>query len=228
MLYLVPTPIGNLEDITLRALRILSEVDLIACEDTRTSRVLLSKHDISTKVTSYHEHNERTKAKSLVDQMLAGSNVALISDAGSPGISDPGFYLVRECIRNDIRVEALPGPSAIIPALTASGLPSDKFVFEGFLPAKKGRKTRIDQLAGEERTIIFYESPHRIGRTLRDLVAAFGEDRPAVVARELTKLHETLHRGTLGSLHEEFEQMERVRGEIVLIVGPVPKRRKGE
>ncbi|NNE35825.1 MAG: 16S rRNA (cytidine(1402)-2'-O)-methyltransferase, partial [Rhodothermales bacterium] len=182
MLFLVPTPIGNLEDITLRALRVLREVDIIACEDTRTTRILLNKYEIGTKVTSYHEHNERTKARSLVEQMLGGKRIALVSDAGSPGISDPGFYLVRECLRNNIDVDALPGASAIIPSLTASGLPSERFVFEGFLPAKKGRQTRIGELRDEKRTIVFYESPHRIVRTLRDLSLVFGRERPAVVA----------------------------------------------
>lgn len=224
MLFLVPTPIGNLEDITLRALRVLREVELIACEDTRTSKTLLKHYEIDTPVTSYHDHNERSKAQQLVSKLQAGHDIALITDAGSPGISDPGFYLVRECLRNDIRVEALPGATAIIPAVTAAGLPSERFCFEGFLPAKKGRQTRIGELAAESRTIILYESPHRIVRTLRDLAAGLGEERPAVVARELTKMHETYHRGTLGSLHAELSDQERVRGEIVLIIGPEPKR----
>lgn len=224
MLFLVPTPIGNLEDITLRALRVLREVALIACEDTRTSKTLLKHYDIATPVTSYHDHNERSKAQVLVAKMQAGQDIALITDAGSPGISDPGFYLVRECLRNDLRVEALPGASAIIPALTAAGLPSERFSFEGFLPTKKGRQTRISELADDVRTIVLYESPHRIVRTLRDLAKGMDEERPAVIARELTKIHETYHRGTLGSLHTEMAALERVRGEIVIIIAPAPKR----
>ena len=219
MLYLIPTPIGNLEDITLRALRILKEVDLIACEDTRTSGVLLKHYDISTPTTSYHDHNEHRKAPRLVKRMKAGAHIALLSDAGTPGISDPGFYLARECHRAGLRVEALPGPTAFVPALTASALPSDRFVFEGFLPKKKGRKTRLEHLAREERTMVFYESPYRLVRTLADLKETFGEERPAAVARELTKKHEEIRRSTLAALHTHYAEQKKVRGEIVLVVG---------
>ncbi len=219
MLYLVPTPVGNLEDITLRALRILKEVDLIACEDTRTSAVLLSHYGIGTPRTSYHDHNETHKAPLLVDRMKAGQKVALISDAGSPGISDPGFYLVRACVQHGIGVEALPGPTAFVPALAASGLPSERFVFEGFLPVKKGRQTRLQTLSQEERTMIFYESPHRLVKALKQFEEVFGPERPAAVARELTKLFEEIQRGTLQELRACYEAQPRVRGEIVLLVG---------
>jgi len=220
MLYLVPTPIGNLEDITLRALRILKEVDLIACEDTRTSGVLLNHFEIKTPRTSYHDHNETHKASQLIERMQAGQKIALITDAGSPGISDPGFYLVRECVRHDIRVEALPGPTAFVPALAASGLPSERFVFEGFLPPKKGRRTRIKALADEPRTVVLYESPHRIVKTLAQFLEVCAPERPAVVARELSKKFEEMHRGTLDELHTYFSALPRVRGEIVLLLGP--------
>src|SRR5690554_2597095 len=190
MLYLVPTPVGNLEDITLRAIRILKEVALIACEDTRTSGVLLNHYGIETPKISYHDHNERSRTPQLIERMLAGEPIALITDAGSPGISDPGFYLVRACIHQDIRVKALPGATAFVPALTISGLPSDRFVFEGFLPAKKGRHTRLTSLTEDPRTLLFYESPHRLPRTLKDLREAFGSDRPAAVVREISKKFE--------------------------------------
>jgi 16S rRNA (cytidine1402-2'-O)-methyltransferase len=219
MLYLVPTPVGNLEDITLRALRILNEVDLIACEDTRTSGVLLAHHGVNTPRTSYHDHNERRKAPHLVAQMQAGTQIALITDAGSPGISDPGFYLVRECIRHDIPVTALPGPTAFVPALTASGLPCDRFVFEGFLPTKKGRRTRLEALAQETRTLVFYESPHRLVKTLGEFETVFGPERPAAVGRELTKLYEEVRRGSLAELRAHYEAQAKVRGEAVLLVG---------
>ena len=219
MLYLVPTPIGNLEDITLRALRVLKEVDLVACEDTRTSGVLLNHYGIETPRTSYHDHNETRKAPQLVERMRAGERVALVTDAGSPGISDPGFYLVRECARHGIAVEALPGPTAFVPALAASALPSERFVFEGFLPAKKGRQTRIQSLVEETRTMVFYESPHRIVKTLGQLEEAFGADRPAAVARELTKKFEEVQRGTLADVRAYFAEQPKVRGEIVLVVG---------
>lgn len=219
MLYLVPTPIGNLEDITLRALRVLRDVDLIACEDTRTSGILLSHYDIATPRTSYHEHNEVKKAPQLIDRMQSGQSIALISDAGSPGISDPGFYLVRECLRNDIVVVPLPGPSALIPALVASALPADRFAFEGFLPVKKGRQTRLDELREEARTMVFYESPYRVVKTLMDLGRVFGTARPASVAREMTKKFEEIRRGTLAELHVHFAEQPKVRGEIVIVVG---------
>jgi 16S rRNA (cytidine1402-2'-O)-methyltransferase len=219
VLVLVPTPIGNLDDITLRALRVLEEADLVACEDTRTSGVLLDHFGVETPRTSYHDHNERRKAPQLVERMQAGATVALITDAGSPGISDPGFYLVRECIRAGVPVEALPGPTAFVPALTLSGLPSDRFVFEGFLPAKKGRQTRIQELAADERTTVLYESPHRIVKTLGQLAEHFGEDRPAAVVRELSKKFEEVERGTLCELADHYGAQPKVRGEIVLVVG---------
>ena len=219
MLTLVPTPIGNLEDITLRALRVLKEADLIACEDTRTSGILLAHYGIETPKTSYHDHNERRKAPQLIAQMEAGQHVALISDAGSPGISDPGFYLVRACVEAGIPVEALPGATAFVPALTLSALPSDQFVFVGFLPQKKGRQTQIRALADETRTMVFYESPHRLVKALDQLAEAFGPDRPAAVARELTKKFEEVERGTLASLAETYGAQPKVRGEIVLVVG---------
>lgn len=219
MLVLVPTPIGNLEDVTLRALRVLKEADLIACEDTRTSGVFLDHYGIETPRTSYHDHNERQKAPQLVERMQAGATVALVTDAGSPGISDPGFYLVRACVRAGVRVEALPGPTAFVPALTLSGLPADRFVFEGFLPAKKGRQTRIQALAEDERTVVLYESPHRIVKTLGQLAEHFGGDRPAAVVRELTKKFEEVERGTLDELAAHYGARPKVRGEIVLVVG---------
>lgn len=218
MLYLVPTPIGNLEDVTLRAIRVLKEVDLIACEDTRTSGVFLSHYEIATPRTSYHEHNETRKAAQLVERMRAGQRVALITDAGSPGISDPGFYLVRECMRHDLPVEALPGPTALIPALTVSALPTDRFAFEGFLPPKKGRRTRLEELSVEPRTMVFYESPYRVVKTLSHLSDAFGPDRPAAAIREITKKFEEIRRGTLAEVHSYFAGQETVRGEFVLVV----------
>ncbi len=219
MLVLVPTPIGNLDDITLRALRVLEEADLIACEDTRTSGVLLDHFGVETPRTSYHDHNERRKAPHLVERMRAGATVALVTDAGSPGISDPGFYLVRECIRAGVPVEALPGPTAFVPALTLSGLPADRFVFEGFLPPKKGRQTRIQALAEDERTVVLYESPHRIVKTLGQLAEHFGEGRPAAVVRELSKKFEEVERGTLRELAAHYGAQPKVRGELVLVVG---------
>ncbi len=222
MLYLVPTPIGNLQDITLRAINVLNDADVIACEDTRTSGVLLSHYDIDTQTTSYHEHNEREKTPGLISRMKAGHTIALISDAGTPGISDPGFYLARECHRNDLPVEALPGATALIPALVASGLPCDRFVFEGFLPKKKGRSTRLQELSTEARTMVFYESKYRVIRTLDDFMDAFGSDRPAAVARELTKKYEEIQRGTLSEVHTYFAEQSKLRGEFTIIVGGAP------
>ena len=218
MLYLVPTPIGNLEDITLRALRILKEADLIACEDTRTSGVLLARYEINVPTISYHAHNERRRMPDLIARMQAGERVALISDAGSPGISDPGFYLVRACMQHGVSVEALPGATAVIPALTVSALPAERFVFEGFLPAKKGRRTRLEALRDEPRTMVFYESPHRAAAALRQFAELFGPDRPAAFAREITKKFEEIQRGTLGELAALLEKQPKVRGEIVLVV----------
>jgi len=218
VLYLVPTPIGNLEDITYRAVRVLREVDLIACEDTRTSGVLLDRYDIGTPTTSYHDHNERDKTPELLTRMRAGRDLALISDAGTPGISDPGFYLTRACWEEGIDVEALPGPTALIPALVASGLPSDRFVFEGFLPKKKGRQTRLDALSTEPRTLVFYEAPYRLLRTLDDFINHFGPTRSAAVARELTKKFEEIERGTLREVRSYFAEYDKLRGECVIIV----------
>lgn len=219
MLYLVPTPIGNLEDITLRALRILrEEADLIACEDTRTSGTLLAHYDIDAPTTPYHEHNEHRKAPRLVKRMQAGHTVALITDAGTPGISDPGFLLARASVEAGLRVEALPGATAFVPALTLSTLPAHRFAFEGFLPKKKGRQTRLQALTEEKRTMIFYESPHRLVKTLGQFVDVFGEERPAAVARELTKKFEEVQRGTLEEVHSYFSSQPKVRGELVVLV----------
>ncbi len=222
MLYLVPTPIGNLEDVTLRALRILAEVDLIACEDTRTSGVFLNHYNIETQRTSFHIHNEHAKAKRLVERMQAGESIALVTDAGTPGISDPGFLLVREAIAAGIRVEALPGATAFVPALVASGLPTDRFVFEGFLPQKKGRQTRIKALIDESRTIVLYESPHRLMKLLTQLIEHLGETRQAAVGRELTKKFEEVRRGTLGELLAWYAEQPKVKGEIVVVIDGAP------
>ena len=216
-LYIVPTPVGNLEDMTMRAIRILREADFILAEDTRTSGVLLKHFDISTPMQSHHKFNEHDSVASVVDRIEGGSTVALISDAGTPGISDPGFLISRECRRRGIVVECLPGATAFVPALVASGLPCDKFVFEGFLPVKKGRVTRLSILADDERTFILYESPHRLQRTLRQLVEIVGENRDAAVCREISKIHETIHRGTLKELSDYFTENQ-PRGEIVIIV----------
>jgi 16S rRNA (cytidine1402-2'-O)-methyltransferase len=218
MLYLVPTPIGNLEDITLRALRILSEVDLILAEDTRTSGILLAHYQIKAPLRSYHAHNEHNITAGLAEQMQAGTKIALVSDAGTPGISDPGFLLVRECVQRGIRVECLPGPTAFVPALAASGLPCDRFHFEGFLPHKKGRQTRLEHLASLPNTFVLYESPHRLVKALTQLADFCGPDRMACVARELTKLHEDIRTDTLENLAAHYGQQEKVRGEIVLVV----------
>ena len=220
MLYLVPTPIGNLADITLRAIDVLHSVDLIACEDTRNSAVLLSRHGIATPTISYHDHNERTRGPQLMDQMRSGQKIALISDAGSPGLSDPGFLLVRMCWEEGIHVEPLPGATALIPALTASGLPSDRFVFEGFLPARKGRKKRLETIRTETRTVILYESPHRLIRTLKDLIDVVGGSRMGAVARELTKKFEEIHRETLDDLLSFYEEKPSIKGEFVIILAP--------
>lgn len=219
-LYVVPTPIGNLEDITLRALKVLETVDLVACEDTRTSGVLLAHFGIRTPRVSFHAHNEHRRTDPLVDRIESGTSVALVTDAGTPGISDPGFLLVRACVARGVPVVALPGATAFVPALVASGLPCERFVFEGFLPVKKGRRTRLVQLAAETRSIVLYESPHKAERTLADLAEHLGSDRPAALARELTKKFEEVARGTLGSLAAEFASRDRIRGEIVIVVGP--------
>lgn len=217
-LYVVPTPIGNLEDMTMRAVRVLKEADLILAEDTRTSSVLLKHFDIHTPMISHHKYNEHTAVASIVERLEGGENIALISDAGTPGISDPGFMLSRECRRAGVTVECLPGATAFVPALVDSGLPCDRFVFEGFLPPKKGRATRLSILAADPRTVVIYESPKRLPRTLRQLAETFGADRPAAVCRELSKLHETVNRDTLGALAEYYD-VNNPKGEIVIIVG---------
>lgn len=217
MLYLVPTPIGNLEDITLRALRILKNVDRIWAEDTRVSRKLLEHFQIHTPLSAYHAFNEHHITHSIVEQLKAGATFALISDAGTPGISDPGFMLVRECVRQGVRVECLPGPTAFVPALAASGLPSDTFHFEGFLPHKKGRQTRLKYLASLPNTFILYESPNRLVKCLEQLTEVCGADRMACVARELTKIHEEIRTETLANL-TLFYKEKTMKGEIVIIV----------
>jgi 16S rRNA (cytidine1402-2'-O)-methyltransferase len=217
-LYLVPTPIGNLEDITLRAIRILKEADLILAEDTRNSAKLLKHYQIETRMQSYHQFNEHKTLQGIIDKLKTGINIALISDAGTPGISDPGFILVRACIKNNLDVECLPGATAFIPALINSGLASDRFLFEGFLPHKKGRKSRLDILALSPHTLVFYESPFRLIKTLEQFIEYFGGERKASISRELTKIHEETVRGTLNELFEYFNN-KKVLGEIVIIVG---------
>lgn len=221
-LYLVPTPIGNLEDITLRALRVLKEVDLILAEDTRTSAPMLKHFEISQKVYAHHQHNERQATAEIIKFLKEGKNIALISDAGTPAISDPGFFLVREVVKQELAVECLPGATAFVPALVNSGFPTDRFVFEGFLPVKKGRQTRYKFLAEEERTIIFYESPHRILKTLEEMSIYFGADRPVSVSRELTKMFEETVRGTVTEVKTHFET-HTVKGEFVICVAGKPE-----
>lgn len=216
-LYIVPTPIGNLEDITLRALRVLKEVDVVLAEDTRTSSVLLRHYDIHTPLRAHHRNNEHKSVDGIVQELESGKEMALISDAGTPGISDPGFMLARACRDAGIDVECLPGPTAFVPAMVASGLPCDRFVFEGFLPLKKGRATRLQQLAADPRTVVIYESPLRLPRTLRQLAEVFGPDRQAAVAREISKLHEENRRDTLQNLAQHYEQ-NKPKGEIVIVI----------
>lgn len=216
-LYLIPTPIGNLEDITLRALNLLKEVDIILAEDTRTSSKLLKHYNIRTPMQSYHLFNEHKVVDSWVQRIKGGTTVALITDAGTPAISDPGFLLSRACIAEGVDVECLPGATAFVPALVNSGLPNDRFVFEGFLPDKKGRQTRLSQLATETKTMIFYVSPHKLLKTLTDFIATFGANRLASLSRELTKVHEETKRGTLQELLD-FYKDKNVKGEIVMIV----------
>lgn len=217
MLYLVPTPIGNLDDITFRAVKILQTVDIILAEDTRQSGILLKHLQISKPLQSYHNFNEHQTIDNLVKKLKEGTKIALISDAGTPAISDPGFLLVRACLANDIVVECLPGATAFVPALVKSGLPTDRFIFEGFLPHKKGRKTRIENLIHEERTMIFYESPHRLLKALAQFIAVFGEHRQASVSRELTKIHEETINGTLVEILNYFTK-KGVKGEIVIVI----------
>lgn len=217
MLYIIPTPIGNLKDITLRALDILQQVDLILAEDTRTSSVLLNHYSIQKPLSPYHQHNEHKVLQHLVDQLKAGKKMALLTDAGTPGISDPAFLLIRACVQEDIQVETLPGATAFVPALVNSGLPSDRFIFEGFIPQKKGRQTLLKQLSQEDRTMIFYESPYRLVKTLADFILYFGADRKCCVSRELTKKFEENKRGTLQEVHDYFKE-KGVKGEIVIVV----------
>ena len=217
MLYLVPTPIGNLKDITLRALEVLKEVDLILAEDTRTSSHLLNHYAIQKPLSPYHQHNEHKVLQHIVEQLQAGKKMALVTDAGTPGISDPAFLLVRECIRAGVKVESLPGPTAFVPALVNSGIPCNRFCFEGFLPMKKGRQTLLKQLATEERTMVFYESPLRLVKTLDEFVIYFGAGRQVSVSRELSKMFEENQRGTLQELADYFRE-KTVKGEIVIVV----------
>lgn len=217
-LYVVPTPVGNLEDMTFRAIRILKEADLILAEDTRTSGILLKHFEIKNALQSHHKFNEHQTVEGVIRRLKAGDTVALISDAGTPGISDPGFLVVRECVRNGIEVQTLPGATAFVPALVSSGLPDERFCFEGFLPQKKGRQTRLNALAEETRTMIFYESPFRLVKTLTQFAEVFGKDRPVSVCREISKIHEESVRGTLEEVITHFTQTE-PRGEIVIVVG---------
>ena len=218
ILYIVPTPVGNLEDITHRALRILQEADLILAEDTRTSGVLLKHFGIKNAMLSYHKFNEHQTVGRVVERLLAGETVAVVSDAGTPGISDPGFLVAREAIKAGVEVVTLPGATAFVPALVSSGLPCDRFAFEGFLPQKKGRQTRLDELRREPRTLVFYESPHRVVRLLEQLAETFGPERPVSVSREISKLHEEHVRGSVADVLDHFRQ-EEPRGEFVIIVG---------
>jgi 16S rRNA (cytidine1402-2'-O)-methyltransferase len=225
-LWLVPTPIGNLEDITLRAMRILAEADAVIAEDTRTSGKLLQHLGIKRPFIAFHAHNEHQVTDRIVERLQAGERLALVTDAGTPGISDPGFLLVRAAVQAGIPVETLPGPTAFVPALVNSGLPCDRFTFEGFLPVKKGRRTRITELATERRTMVFYESPHRIVRTLQELADTFGPERPAGISRELSKLHEETLRGSLSELAAHFGQ-HAPKGEFVLCVAGVRSAARG-
>ena len=223
-LFVVPTPVGNLEDMTFRAIRVLKEADLILAEDTRTSGILLKHFEIKNAMQSHHKFNEHKTVESDVNRINAGETVALISDAGTPGISDPGFLVVRECVRNGIDVECLPGATAFVPALVASGLPNERFCFEGFLPQKKGRMTKLKSLTDEPRTMVFYESPHRLLKTLTQFVEYFGSERQAAVSREISKLHEQTVRGTLAQLVEHFTATE-PRGEIVIILAGIDDKK---
>ena len=220
-LFLIPTPIGNLEDITLRALRLLKEVNLILAEDTRTTSKLLRHYEIENRLSSYHSYNEHRIQEHIISNLKKGLKIALVTDAGTPGISDPGYLIVRACISNNIKIECLPGPTAFIPALVKSGIPFDRFVFEGFLPHKKGRKKKLDSLISEIRTMVFYESPHRLIRTLKDFLSTFGPSRPASVSRELTKKYEETISGDLKYIFDHFND-KKVKGEFVIIVQGIP------
>lgn len=220
-LYLVPTPVGNLEDMTMRAVRILKEVDLILAEDTRTTSVLLKHFEIEKKMISHHKFNEHQTTENVVDRLKSGETIALVSDAGTPAISDPGFFLVRACVEADIEVECLPGPTAFVPALVDSGLPNDRFCFEGFLPQKKGRQTKLKELAEERRTMIVYESPFRLVKTLSQFSEVMGPQRRVSVSREISKVHEQTVRGTLEEVADYFKEHE-PKGEIVIILGGKP------
>tara|TARA_B100001250_G_scaffold362378_1_gene341040 strand:- start:2007 stop:2681 length:675 start_codon:yes stop_codon:yes gene_type:complete len=221
-LYIVPTPIGNLDDITIRAIKTLEEVDLILCEDTRRSKKLLRHLNINGKLRSHHKFNEHNQVEIILNKIKKGASVALISDAGTPGISDPGFLIARTCLNNDIEIECLPGPTALIPGLLLSGISADKFIFEGFLPIKKGRKKRLSNLSLEKRTMIFYESPHKLMRTLLDFETTFGSNRRISVSRELTKIYEETLRGTIGEIIDSC-QKKKSRGEYVIVVEGIEK-----
>ena len=223
ILYIVPTPVGNMEDMTFRAVRILKEVDLVLAEDTRTSGILLKHYEIKNALMSHHKFNEHGTSAGIVNRLLAGENVALISDAGTPGISDPGFFLVREAVRAGVEVQCLPGATAFVPALVSSGLPCDRFAFEGFLPQKKGRQTRLQALKDEERTMIFYESPFRLVKTLQQFAEVYGGDRQVSVCREISKIHEESVRGSLDEVIAHFKEKE-PKGEIVIVLAGSEKR----
>lgn len=225
ILYIVPTPVGNLDDMTFRAVQVLKEADLILAEDTRTSSVLLHRYDIHGKLQSHHKFNEHQTVELIKDRILGGMNVALISDAGTPGISDPGFLLARTCAEEGIEVQTLPGATACIPAIVSSGLPCDRFCFEGFLPVKKGRQTLLTELSSEPRTMVFYESPYRLVKTLEQFCEYFGSDRRCSVAREISKVHEEHRRGTLGEIVQWFKEHE-PKGEIVIVVAGAPREKK--
>ena len=225
ILYIVPTPVGNMEDMTFRAVRILKEVDLVLAEDTRTSGILLKHYDIKNNLMSHHKFNEHGTSSGVVSRLLAGENVALISDAGTPGISDPGFFLVREAVRAGVEVQCLPGATAFVPALVSSGLQCDRFAFEGFLPQKKGRQTKLESLKEEERTMIFYESPYRLVKTLQQFAETYGGERQVSVCREISKVHEESIRGTLDEVIAHFKEKE-PKGEIVIILAGCDEKPK--
>ena len=225
ILYIVPTPVGNMEDMTFRAVRLLKEVDLVLAEDTRTSGILLKHYEIKNALMSHHKFNEHGTSAGIVNRLLAGENVALISDAGTPGISDPGFFLVREAVRAGVEVQCLPGATAFVPALVSSGLPCDRFAFEGFLPQKKGRQTKLQSLIDEERTMIFYESPFRLVKTLQQFAEVYGGDRQVSVCREISKVHEESVRGSLDEVIAHFKEKE-PKGEIVIVLAGKSEKKK--